>query len=312
MCGGLSRETKFENLFGGAPTTNGEQSSHTKHKAEASQHTRSCPSFIAMWCPIRMGSLCMGLEQESPCKWQCEICSRIATAVDKQNAIRSRWQPPIDREHTRVDIPEPQPTADSLSERLESHYQSLTHKRCVVLLLGVEFGHADDVRNKVADWLDPLVDSLTVCDDRDKISRQMYLYVRSGQNNVKSGEYLASALTLLHKSMQLEIRTALALASCKQLAIALARAEPLDSPTAFASEDDIRSFLLGRQDAWKRHKATVREGGRVNLIVLLVLPFLPEFVKPGFAIASDSHQNAKRRRVQESSSASRQQREYVL
>jgi hypothetical protein len=258
-----------------------------------------------------MGTWCMGLKQESPLKWKCRLCSCIATAVDEENAMRSSCGMPalpvVDRENTRVDIPEPQTTAHSVSEIFEAHYRSVTHKSCVIVLLGGEFEHSDDSRNIFADWLDPFVDSLTVSDDRDRISRQMYLYVRNDKGKVESSQYLGSALSLLHKSMQLEIRTTLALASCKQLAISLARAEPLDSPPAFASEDDIRSFLKGRQDSWKRHKATVLEGGRASLIASLVLPFLPEFVEPGFAIASDSHQNAKRRRVQESSSASLQQ-----
>jgi hypothetical protein len=221
-----------------------------------------------------------------------------------ENANRTRTSqglptlPVVDREHAQVDIPEPPVSAHSLYDLFEAHYQSSTHKNCVYLCLLGLFRHGDEFKNMVADWLDPFIENFTTRDDRHTISRFIYLYIRSGDSRNESRKCLASALMLSHESMQRQIRSSLALGCCKQLAVSLARAELFDSPTTFVKEEDMRSFLLRRQDAWKRHKATVLAGGQVSLIVSLVLPFLPEFVDAHFDLLFDARRDSKRRRVE--------------
>jgi hypothetical protein len=253
--------------------------------------------FATMWCPIRMGTWCMGLKQESPLKWKCEICSRITNAMENANRTLPDF-PEVDREHASVAIPEPHAPAHSLYDLFEAHYQSKTHIICVYLLLLGAFRHGNDFKNMVADWLDPFIENFTTRDDRHTISRFMYLYIRSGDSRKESGKCLGNALMLSHESMRRQIRSSLALGCCKQLAVSLARAELFDSPTTFVKEEDIRSFLLKRQDAWKQHKAVVLAGGQVSLIVSLVLPFLPEFVDARFDLLFDARRDSKRRRVE--------------
>jgi hypothetical protein len=141
----------------------------------------------------------------------------------------------------------------------------------------------------------PFIDSLISHVDRDLISRQMYLYLRNGQ-----GLHLSSSLTMLHRSMQQEIKSFLTLGCCKQLCISVARVERFESLEAFANEEEMRLFLGRRQDAWKRHKSTVLAGGQVGLIVSLVLPFLPEFVPAEFGVYLKKARHSKRPRLQES------------
>jgi hypothetical protein len=245
-----------------------------------------------MWCPFRTGTWCFGLEETHGSQWTCKICETAAFVVNKRNARPGETPVPvIHEEDTQLVIPESRTPARSNEDLFECHYQSPTHRRCVDILLKAP-KHGSDWRSKAPDFLDPFIENLTSHADRAYIGEQMYWYLKQGH-----GRFLASALTMLHGSMQQEIRSLLTLMCCKQLSISLARMDPFDSPTAFVNEEEIRSFPSRRQDAWKQHKTAVLAGGDVGLIVSLVLSFLPEFVPTEFPVGLDDTRQSKRPRV---------------
>jgi hypothetical protein len=172
----------------------------------------------------------------------------------------------------------------------ETHYTSKTHRSCVNMFLSGH--HSEAMRAEFALKLDHFVGQLSTINHRDRIRSKLYLYVKKGRNE-EATRNLISAMNLLQTSMKQDFVAALALGACKQLSVTVARNDPIICFPSFTSEEDVRSFLQGRKDEWKRHKAAVLEGGCVELIVSLVLPFLPEFTQQGeWNIAPKTRKNA--------------------
>jgi hypothetical protein len=234
-----------------------------------------------MWCPFRMDGLCLGLERNSESVWECMICGWVENGVESANKDRARENLPeiptiVEYAHRFVRKVRP---SNQLA-LFESHYQSETHRRCVNAFLSAN--HPESMREKLARLLDPYAAQLATSSQRERVHSQLYLYVMKG-SNIEATQCLISALSRLQACMKQDLVVPLALAVCKHLSLSLARKEKLEACPTFVDEDEMRSFLRGREDAWKRYKLSVLESGQVELIVSMVLPFVPEFTGPPIA-----------------------------
>jgi hypothetical protein len=244
--------------------------------------------------------LCLGLERAFPSRWDCEICCWPHREAKRRN--REGEEPlqrhgiVLRREVVSVVIPESFPSELTTSQLFEEHYNSVTHRKCMMLLLSE--CHPDKFRHSFTSLLDPCVDSLRSKSHQETISRQLYLYLKKGQTG-EGTQCLVSALKLLHKYTK--IQATLSLVSCKQLCISLARTEPFEACPSFFNEEAVRLFLQNREQEWKRHKQAVLAGGNTYLIVSLVQSFLPEFTKPDWlthTLRTPATRSSKRRRLE--------------
>jgi hypothetical protein len=237
-----------------------------------------------------MGGVCIGLEEKSASIWECMICKWVKDGIwdanrERDDAVLAGVEP------SKCIVPAH--SCGPLCNRFatfEAHCESETHRRCVKFFLSGH--HSEAMRGEFALSLDHFVGQLSTIHHRDRIRSKLYLYVKKGRNE-EATRNLISAMNLLQTSMKQDFVAALALGACKQLAVTVARNDPINCFPPFISEEDVRSFLQGRKDEWKRHKAAVLEGGCVELIVSLVLPFLPEFTRQGeWNVRPKTHKNA--------------------
>jgi importin subunit alpha-6/7 len=212
-----------------------------------------------MFSPFHAGSLYLGLEQKSHSIWECQICSTLlnipAHELGRQGVLFCRN---IREEDCLVEAPR----ATVLSKMFEAHYQADVHRRCVQAFLVI--GHYDELRGITSRWLGPFVEQMPVNKASKEVRRKLYLYNRCG-NTAHTTEYFAKALLLLHKERKLAIEESM----YEQLELVFVRASLIDSTP--------------RPRTWQ---STSSGGDSLDLVIFLVLPFLPEFAGKEFVAPS--------------------------
>jgi importin subunit alpha-6/7 len=212
-----------------------------------------------MFSPFHAGSLYLGLEQKSPLIWECRICSTVrntpAEELGRQGVL---FCPNIRGEDCLVEAP----LATAQSKMLEAHYQSENHRRCVQAFLVI--GHNDELRGITSRWLGPFVEQMPANKASKEVRRKLYLYNRCG-NTARTTEYFAKALLLLHKE--------------RKLAIQRSMYEPLE--LLF-----VRASLIDSTPGPRPWQSTSSEGDSLDMVIFLVLPFLPEFAGKEFVVPS--------------------------
>jgi importin subunit alpha-6/7 len=206
-----------------------------------------------------MGSWCVGLEPQSASCWECHICSTLATA-----APRVRYSAYFLDTVTRLDrIVESCESAGS--PRLsEAHYCSDIHRKCVQAFLRLP--HNTELRTKVCSWMN---NGLEYLSQQDEIRSLMNQYMNHDAT-VDANQFLVKSLMLLQTYMKLSIKESL----YKRLAVSI------PAQKANSSHDEQPPSFLQNCPEF--------EGGHVDVVVSLVLQFLPEFWHPEFKVLSAS------------------------
>jgi importin subunit alpha-6/7 len=215
-----------------------------------------------MWCPFRGGSLCIGLEKQSPSVWECLICKRISkSSEEERRRVGVRIFDPVLQEDCVVKVGESSWASPPLLATLETHYQSNTHRRCVeaFLLLGDQ---CDEVRYKVTFWLEPFIACLPNSEQRGEIQELARKYRNRGADSTVC---FANALIMLQTHMKREIEESIQ----ERFRVLIAKIEP----AVFLNEDEAKILLKDSQSF---------EGDHLNLVVSLVQEYLPEFSRPAF------------------------------
>jgi importin subunit alpha-6/7 len=223
-----------------------------------------------MACPIRNGSLCLGLRQ--CCRvWECRICDTVSSASEEDlDRVGIVLFDEIDPDDCCVDDGS-SASSSALSDLFEEHYQSETHRKCVEVFLLLP--HSSGLRLEVASWLDPFVEALPRLEQRDEIQKILCQYAHSG-SSVAFTPFLVKAVITLQAYLKAEIKVALQ----QQIFAALTHGDAVDSSSAFLCSESSQPI----QD----HSGF--QGDPVNLVASLVLQFLPDVSGPPFVAPSAS------------------------
>jgi importin subunit alpha-6/7 len=214
-----------------------------------------------MWCPFREGTLCLGLEKQSPSAWECLICKRISkSSEEERRRVGVFIFDPVLQDDCVVEVDESSGASPPFFTMFESHYQSNTHRRCVEAFLLLD--QCDEVRYKVTFWLEPFIACLACIERRGKIQELARKYRNRGSDSTVC---FANALIMLQTHMKREIEASI----YERFRVVMAKIEP----AAFLNEDEAKILLSDRQSY---------EGDHLNLAVSLVLQYLPEFARPAF------------------------------
>jgi importin subunit alpha-6/7 len=217
------------------------------------------PNTGMMFSPFHAGSLYLGLEQKSPPIWECRICSTVrSTPAEELGRQGVLFCQNIRKEDCLVEAP----LASEQSKVFEAHYQSENHQRCVQAFLVI--GHDDELRGITSRWLGPFVEQIPTKKASKDVSRKLYLYDKCG-NTARATEYFAKALLLMHKERKLAIQASM----YEQLQRLFVRASLIDSTPRHRTGQSSSS-----------------EGDSLDMVIFLVLPFLPEFAGKEFAVPS--------------------------
>jgi Armadillo/beta-catenin-like repeat len=237
-----------------------------------------------------MGNLCLGLEPISPSTWECLICNRLSKSSEKE---RARAGVPVfeavQEEECVVSIGKSSRESPPFSSVLENHYQSKIHRRCVEAFLLLD--HRDEVRFKLTFWLDPFIACLPRSEQREEIKELVRNYRERGTDS-DSRESFANALMLLQTHMQREVEESI----YEQFSVLVAQ-----TPFAAFDESETNIVLDNRRSFG---------GDHLNLVVSLVLEYLPEFARPAFmaptakSIAERNFSNLAKRVMTDDSSQS--------
>jgi importin subunit alpha-6/7 len=221
-----------------------------------------------MACPIRNGSLYLGLQQR--CRvWECRICDTVSSASKEDlSCVGVILFDKIDPKDCRCVLEESPESSSALSDLFEEHYQSETHRKCVEVFLLLP--HSSELRLEVANWLVPFFEVLPRVEQQDEIQMILYQYAHSGSSPAFNS-FLANAVITLQAYLKAEIKGAL------QQHIA-ALTYPADSSLAFLCSDSSEPI--------QGH--TEFQGDPVNLVASLVLLYLPDFSGPPFVAPSAS------------------------
>jgi importin subunit alpha-6/7 len=214
-------------------------------------------------CPIRNGSLCLGLIKPAYGHvWECRICNTVlSTSKESLKSVGVVFLDDIQSEDCRVHEDSP-PSPSALSDLLEDHYQSKNHRKCVQVFLLLP--HRGELRSDVCRWLDPFAMFLSRDEQRDEIKELLRQYEHS-DSSPASTLVLSKALIILQAYLKTEITAALM---------------TLIGQMSVASLGNPSSELLPSR--------TEFQGDSINLVVSLVLQFLPEFSEPPFLMPSAS------------------------